>query len=522
MKKKILWVDDEISAFSAHISYLEKEGYSVVTETNGDDAVETFTNESVDLVLLDQNMPGMSGIDTLAAMKRLKSSVPIVMVTKNEDTDTVKSAFGNMADGFIVKPCNIPQLSATVIMTLDKKSIVEQTVVEGFNRDYGRLSQEVGLCRTFDEWKSLYAKIVEWELKLPNDSVGMLLDLKTEANAQFCKFVKNNYLSWVGAERSSDAPHTSDRLLSDVVKPCLMKGEKVALVVIDNFRLDQWEVIRPDLEKDFDIKTDAYCSILPTSTAFSRNAIFSGLLPADIKKLYPQYWVDDASEAHNMNEFERELLADYFKRQRLNRTNSYYKVLTNSSAENYIKGFAGSKGHPGYKSNDLNALVFNFADALSHLLTANQTVKDLAPDDSAYRNLTRLWFVNGVMHKVLLLLRDNGFKIILTTDHGTIRVHKPIEVAGPNLNSNPRYKAGIKLKYKEKEVFALQGKDIQRAGLPIRSIADEYIFAPEDGFFVYNNNKKGDIIDEFSDSLQHGGVSMEEMILPLVTLSKKE
>lgn len=522
MKKRILWVDDEISAFSAHLRYLEKEGYSVTTETNGDDAIDTFTHQAVDLVLLDQNMPGMSGLDTLAEIKRLKPNVPVVMVTKNEDQDTIKSAFGKLADGFIVKPCNIPQLSATVIMALEKKSIVEQAIVDAFNGQYATLSQEPGLCRTFDDWKNLYAKIVEWELKLPADRADMIMTIKSEANVLWGKFVKNNYLSWVGPDRAADAPHTSDRLLSDVVKPCLIKGEKVALVVIDNFRFDQWEAIRPDMEPDFDIKTDAYCSILPTSTVYSRNSIFSGLLPADIKRLCPQYWSDQAPEGRNMNDHERELLDDYFTRQRLNRTHSYYKVLTNESAENYIKGFAGSKGHAGYKTNDLNALVFNFADALSHLLTANQTVKDLAPDDAAYRTLTRLWFVGGVMRKVLLLLRDNGYKIILTTDHGTLRVKRPVDMAGPNLNSNPRFKVGTMLKYKERDVFALRGKEVQKAGLPAKSMIDEYAFAIDDGFFVYNNSKRNEVVDEIGGSLQHGGISMEEMILPLVTLTKKD
>lgn len=518
-QKRILWADDEIEILKPLVLFLESMGHEVETVTNGDDALEAFSRADFDLVLLDENMPGRSGLDVLVEMKRARAGVPMVMVTKSEEQDTMRTALGARVDDFLVKPVSLPQLRVCVTKIFEQRDLVERQVCEQFQRAYAGLTMRIGECRSFDDWASLYRDIVGWELRLPGEMGAMLLQLKEAANQSFCKFVARDYVSWFAPGAGKAAPLFSHRLLSEVVKPALRAGDKVALVVIDNFRLDQWEVIRPFLEADFHIETGVYCSILPTATQYARNAIFAGMLPADIRKNYPDFWRDEADDEDALNKNERELLADYFKRQRMDIENSYYKVGSNESGEDYIRGFAGSRNHKGYRNNRLNALVFNFVDALSHACTGNRTLKDLVPDDAAYRKVTRQWFLDGMMRRILLLLKDNGFKIFLTTDHGTLRVNTPLDVVGPaNLNRNLRYKVGKSLKYDPKRVLEiLEPRTMAQVGLPTSSVAAQYVFALNDGYFVYRNNR-GEYVEKFADSFQHGGVSMEEMILPLVTL----
>ncbi len=520
MPKKIIWVDDEIDALRPLVLSLENDGYEVTTLTNGLDAINVFKSDYFDLVLLDENMPGMNGFDTLLEMKKITDSVPMVMITKSERQDTMENAWANQVADFLVKPVSIAQLRAMMTKIFRKRELEEARIVEQFRQDYNNISQKIGFCKSFADWVNLYSEIVSWEVKLPEGDLDMLRLLKKDANTAFGKFVKANYLSWF-TDKKDEAPLFSHRILSEVIKPELKAGGKIAFVVIDNFRLDQWRVIRPILEQDFRVKSDICCSILPTSTQFSRNAIFSGLLPADIIKLHPEFWMSDV-DGESVNQFERELLADYFKRQRLDVENSYYKVGSNDSGEDYIRGFSGSKNHRGYANNQLNALVFSFVDALSHACTDNRTISELIPDDKAYRKITRQWFADGVMIRILRLLGEKGFKIILTTDHGAIRVDHPVDIAGPSgLNRNLRFKVGKNLNYNSKEVFEVaNSREIDFVGLPKTSVADRYVFALNDDYFVYKNNRN-EYVERYADSFQHGGVSMEEMILPLVTLEAK-
>ncbi len=520
--KRILWADDEIDILKPHVMALQAKGFDVVSVTNGDDALAEFDAQEFNLVLLDENMPGKSGIDVLRQMKQKRDSVPMVMVTKNEKADTMDSALGAQVDDFLVKPVNISQLLACVTKVFRQKELVEQSRRAEFLGNYQTLTAQMSECASFKDWTELYHRLVGWELKLPEEFVPMLLQLKADANAQFSKFIMRNYMSWFSGPSGGETPLFSHRIMSEVVKPAIVAGDKVALVVIDNFRMDQWEVLRPILEEDFVIKTQAYCSILPTSTQYSRNAIFSGLLPADIKKMHPDYWVESDDDEESRNNNERELLDDYFKRQRMAVDNSYYKVGSNQSGEEYISGFGGSKRHRGYKNNQLNALVFSFVDVLSHARTSSHTLQDLIPNDAAYRSVTRSWFLHGMMHRILLLLKDNGFKIIMTTDHGSIRVGEPVDISGPrDINHNLRFKFGKSLAYDSKRVFEINGvKDLEAVGLPASNITSQYVFAINDDYFVYKNNRS-EYVDKFSDSFQHGGISMEEMILPLATLTPR-
>ena len=517
--KNILWADDEIELLQPYVIYLEKTlGHSVTTVANGSDAIEEFVSKDFDLIVLDEQMPGMNGLDVLKRMKDIRPETPVVMMTKSEAVETMQTAIGRLVDDYLVKPVNLAQMTVCLKKIFEKQALVADSTQQQFLQEYGQMSQQIGQCTTWDDWATLYRKIVTWELRLEdNRAIGdTLVALKEEANTSFAKFVEKNYMSWVtDKEHRGDGPLMSHQLLSHVIKPLIKAKEKVALIVIDNFRLDQWEVIRPQLAGDFSIRTELYSSIVPTATQFARNSIFSGLLPGEIKKLLPELWIDQSDNEDSLNANERELLSNYFERQRMSGVRSaYYKVNFSDSGENIIKKFGG------YEKNDLNALVYNFVDMLSHACTDNRTLKELIPTDSAYRNITRQWFLNGTLHEMLNLLRKKGFKIILTTDHGTIRVGRPIEVKGlKSLNTNIRYKTGKMMSYNPKEVYEM--KNPSEAGLPLAGAGVPYIFATSDKFFVYPNNRN-EYIHVYDDSFQHGGVSMEEMILPLVTLVGKK
>ncbi len=514
--RKILWTDDEIEMLKPYIIFLQEQGYDVESVTNGADALTRFAEEDYDMVILDENMPGMRGLDVLVEMKKNKPNVPVVMMTKSEALDTMKSAFGSQIDDYLVKPVSLNSMLISLTRIFESKKLVADNLQRNYLSEYQSLAMRISECRTFADWSQLYKRIVYWELALEGNKemVATQQGLKQEANSGFAKFIQKNYLNWIKSPQATDSPLLSHRILSEKVKPLIKEGKKVALVVIDNFRFDQWEVLYPLLADDFKITTDTYCAILPTATQFARNAIFSGLLPADIKKLVPKYWVDEAENEESLNQYERELLSDYFERQRMSSIKcAYYKVGSNESGQNLIKKFGG------YEKNNLNAIVYNFIDMLSHARSDDRTIKDLIPDDAAYRSVTRSWFTHGTLNTMLDLLRRKGFTIILTTDHGTIRVSKPIEITGTkSINSNMRYKTDKLLKYDARSVFVIERP--QDAGIPTVGISTPYIFAQNDDFFVYPNNKN-EYVKIYNDSFQHGGISMEEMILPLITLEDK-
>ncbi len=518
--KRILWADDEINLLKPLVIFLEGDGNEVVTVTNGLDCLEKIKEENFDLVILDEQMPGMTGLDVLKKVKDLKPWVNVMMMTKSDDPATMDKAYGNLTQDYLVKPVNLGQLRSSVKRIVDRESIEEKVKCEAFLSENGALSLQISQCRSFDEWSQLYGRIVYWELQLESlKEMGSVvsdavLDLKREANISFCKFITKNYENWLSAKPGdSNVPLLSHRLLSDYVKPALRSGEKIGLIVIDNFRLDQWETLRPLLECEFKVSSRTYCSILPTATQYSRNAIFSGLLPLEIKKINPQMWVDDNDDEEALNAYEREMLADYFTRQRLPKQNSYYKVGSNTSGEEYIKKFGG------YQKNDLNAIVYNFVDELSHLGTSTRPVRDLISTDAGYRKLTKQWFETGTLKDIIRLFITNGYKVVLTTDHGTIRVKEPVDITGPKeINSNLRYKVARSMQYDDREVFSVTHPE--KIGLPSPSVSCSFVFAQNRDFFVYPNNRN-EHVRKYSGSLQHGGISLEEMILPLVTISAK-
>lgn len=521
-KNRILWIDDEImTEFSVMVRVLETH-YEVFTAVSGDEGLEIFRQTPCDCVILDHEMVGMSGIDVLKELKGVRRHVPVVMLTKNPEFATYKSAHGYGVDKFVRKPVDPEQLMFDIDNLIEPNKVRSETVMRESGQLCAKLMGRIDECRTFADWAQLYRQIIDKELEAVeldlSDTASSFAQVREAANSTFAKRVKDNYENWFSDKPNDTKPEIfSHQILSQMVKPLLKNNEKVALVVIDNFRLDQWLLCASELSSDFNIKTDLYCSILPAATQFSRNAIFSGLLPSMIKKLHPEFWVQSDKSEESLNKFERELLQDYFDRQKLNKKCSYYKVgLGEESASNYIKKFNG------YKNNDLNAVVFSFVDALSHKASEDNVAKQLAQSDAAYRDVTRSWFKFSQLKDILDLFKDNGYKIILTTDHGTIRVSKPVTISGTrDINSNYRFKVDKNLIIDNKDLKKLLLIDKpETVGLTTSSPSDKYVFATNDDFFVYPNNKN-EFVGQFEGSLQHGGISLEEMVLPLVTLTKK-
>lgn len=521
-KRRILWIDDEINSFGSLVKILE-EDYEVATAASGADGLEQFDSATFDLVILDEQMPGMDGIAVLRELKERKQSIPVIMLTQSEDNKMAKTAVGLGIDEFKSKPAKAIELMTSIQRLLDQKAMMTDQMRQACNSLYMKVSSGIADCRTFADWAELYKQIVEKEVAAEEMSASDIAELyaqiREEANHTFSKFVKDNYESWFSGKPSDTKPAIfSHQILTQVVKPHLAAGEKIALVVIDNFRLDQWVLFSKLLEEEYNIDTNLYCSILPTATQFSRNAIFAGKLPQLIKKETPQFWVDNSDNEEKLNGYERDLLSFYFARQWPNKKCSYYKVgLGEESGENYIKKFGG------YKDNDLNAVVFSFVDALSHAAASNSVNRKLLSTDASYRSVTLSWLKHDVIKPIFDIFAANGYKIILTTDHGTIKASKPVDVTGTkDINSNMRYKVDKNIVIKDKAALK-KVLDISKPGnigLPTQNPSDRFIFATNDDFFVYPNDRN-DFVSKFQGSFQHGGISLEEMILPLVTITKK-
>ena len=537
---KILWVDDEIELLKAHILFLQKKGYEVVTVSNGTDAVEECQRQSFDLVMLDEMMPGLTGLETLQRIKQITPATPVVMCTKSEEENIMDQAIGSKIADYLIKPVNPMQILLTLKKNIHKREIVAEVTQTGYQQNFMDIAQQIQECRTFDDWVEVYRRLVHWELELSSADSAMteiLSTQKEEANIGFAKFVKQNYLEWV-ASRNNTATQSFDQgamrtgrhtppaegpgefppLLSpDIFKrrvfPLLDQGQQVFLIVIDNFRYDQWRMIAQEIGDLFEAQEELYMSILPTATQYARNAIFSGLMPDQIARMFPDLWVDeDEEEGKNLNE--GPLIGTQIERFRRHDTYSYHKINTSQDAERFLAQL------PSLRQNSLNVVVFNFIDMLSHARTESKMVRELANNESAYRSITLSWFRHSAMAEVLKQLATSDYKVLVTTDHGSIRVSRPSKIIGDrNTNTNLRYKLGKNLNYNPREVFVI--KEPQRAHLPAPNLSTSYVFATGDAFFAYPNNYNY-YVAYYRDTFQHGGISMEEMLVPLVALTPKK
>lgn len=514
MAYRLLWADDEIELLNAHIIFLQGKGYEVTKVTNGPDAIEACRREAFDLILLDENMPGLTGLETLTTIKELHPATPVVMVTKSEEEDIMEQAIGSKIADYLIKPVNPHQILLALKKNIHSREIVAEKANSAYQQNFGRLSMQISDARSIEEWQDVYRKIVYWELELENADVQMremLKSQKEEANSMFGRFVKKNYMEWMASARE-ERPLMSNDLFRDRIFPLLDNGEKVFFIIIDNFRYDQWRVLAEEIGSDFAIEEELYTSILPTATQYARNAIFSGLMPRQIKDMFPDLWVDEEDEeGKNLNE--EELISTQIARYRRKDTFSYSKVLTSAAADKYVDSVNA------LAKNDVNVLVINFIDMLSHARTESLMVRELAANEAAYRSITLSWLRHSAIKRLFSYLADNKYTVVITTDHGSIQVDTPTKVVGDkNTNTNLRYKLGKALNYSGKDVFEI--KEPAKAFLPAPNLSTSYIFATGSNFFAYPNNYNY-YVQYYKDTFQHGGISMEEMLIPLIKLKPK-
>lgn len=510
--ERILWADDEIDLLKPHILFLKNKGYDVVTVTGGRDVLDMLDREKFDLIMLDENMPGISGLETLSRINQTHPDIPVIMITKSEEENIMNQAIGNQISDYLIKPVNPMQILLSLKKNLHSTELVAQQATSSYQQDFGRLSMQINNAATMEEWMEVYRQLVFWELKLTETDSGMgemLLLQKRDANSGFCKFVKRNYQEWLESE---DGPLLSPHIFKRRVFPLLDAGEKVFFILIDNFRLDQWRVVQPLLSEFFDVSEDLYTTILPTSTQYARNSIFAGLMPLQIATMFPQYWVD-VDEDEGLNVHEDKLIQTQLDRYRRRDKFSYTKLNDSSAGEKFLQRINELKDIP------LNVLVLNFIDMLSHARTESKMIRELANNDAAYRSLTESWFRHSSAIDIFRRIAEMGFKVIVTTDHGTIRVDNPIKVVGDrNTNTNLRYKVGKNLNYNPRQVYEMHNP--KKFGLPAPNISSEFIFATNEDFFSYPNNYNY-YVQYYTGTFQHGGISMQEMLVPLVTMTPK-
>lgn len=515
-KIKILWADDEIDLLRPYIIFLNEKGYQVETANNGNDALDLISNNNFDIVFLDENMPGLSGLETLLRIKNIKPDVPVVMITKNEAEEIMEEAIGSKIADYLIKPVNPNQILLSVKKNLEHRRLISEKTTQNYQQEFRQIGMRLSDRLNWEEWAEVYKKIVFWELELENSADKGMYDIlkmqKAEANAQFGKFIENNYIDWL--KNNDSAPLMSHHLLRKKLFPVVDNSDvPVFFILIDNLRYDQWKVIQPLLTEYFTVLEDeTFCSILPTATQYARNAIFAGMMPSDIEKRFPTMWVND-DEDGGKNNFEEDFLADHLKRVQKTYKFSYTKVTNIDAGKQLVDHI------PNLYQNKLNVIVYNFVDMLSHARTDMQVIRELAEDEKAYRSITKSWFTHSPLLEALKRMSEKPCKVVIATDHGTIKVNEPSKIVGDkNTNTNLRYKVGKSLNYEKRDVMEV--KNPADAMLPKLNMSTSYVFIKGDKFFAYPNNYNY-YVNFYRDTFQHGGISPEEMIIPVITLKSK-
>ena len=512
---KVLWVDDEVHFLKPHILFLENRNYNVTICQSGTEALEEIRNQNFDIVLLDENMPGLSGLETLSEIKEFQASLPVVMITKSEEEYIMEEAIGSKIADYLIKPVNPNQILLSLKKNLDHSRLISAKTTSNYQQEFRKIAMDLSMVNSYQEWADLYQKLVYWELELEGiEDSGMfeiLESQKVEANTQFCKFIDKNYPNWFDSKQ--DAPTMSHTLFRDKVVPHIKNSKSTLLIVIDNLRYDQWKAIEPFIAASYKkTSEEMYFGILPSATQYARNAIFSGLMPSDMENLHPDLWLNDTDEG-GKNLYEKEFLEAQLKRLGLKLNWSYTKISSLKQGKRFVENF---KSH---KDEDLTTVVYNFVDILSHSKTEMEVIKELASTDKAYRSLTQSWFKNSPLMAIIQQASQLGFKLLITTDHGTINVKNPSKVIGDKQTSlNLRYKTGRSLTYDQKDVIV--AKNPKNIHLPAINMSSSFIFAKSDMFFAYPNNYNH-YVGYFRNTYQHGGVSLEEMIIPFASLDPR-
>ncbi|HJH60599.1 MAG TPA: PglZ domain-containing protein [Bacteroidetes bacterium] len=516
-KTVILWADDEIELLKPHILFLEKKGYEVVTTNNGSDAVELVKERHFDIVFLDEQMPGISGVETLEEIKKEYPNLPVVMITKSEEERIMEEAIGSNIADYLIKPVNPNQILLSLKRNLENRKLVDEKSTSKYQQEFRKIGMNLNNDLDYEEWIDVYKNLTRWELELQksaDESIKEILAMqKQEANNLFSRYVERNYIQWV-QPNTANKPVLSHTLVKNKILPRLTDDDNPLFVIlIDNLRYDQWKAIQPLIEVDFRVEADdIYYSILPTTTQYARNSIFAGLMPLEIRRRYPKYWVDEEDEG-TKNQFENELLGEQLRRYGKNVRYSYNKVLNLAAGKKLFEQM------PNLMQYKLNVIVYNFVDMLSHARTEMEIIRELASDEEAYRSLMLSWFEHSSLYDMIRFIAQKKCDLIITTDHGSVCVKNPVKILGDKaVNTNLRYKYGRSLKYNAKEVFEI--KDPEKIYLPRINVSTSYVFAHSNDFFAYPNNYNY-YVNYYRNTFQHGGISMNEILVPVTFLKSK-
>jgi DNA-binding response OmpR family regulator len=520
-RNKILWVDDEIELLRSHIIFLNEKGYEVATVTNGEDAIDEVKNKQFDLIFLDEMMAGIGGLETLAQIKEINPNIPVVMITKSEAESLMHDAIGSKISDYLIKPVLPSQVLMVCKKILESKKISGEYVAKDYLNDFNEISRQLLMDPDYNDWIEIYLKLTNWDMELDeHPEVGLrqtLTEQKKECNQEFSKFVEKNYKSWINSSGSEDAPRLTTQITEKYVFPHLSKSAgPIFYFVIDCLRLDQWLVMEKHLTELFNIQKDYYYSILPTATPYSRNSLFAGLFPSEIEKYYPDLWGTMSDDENSMNKYEKELLQNLLNRKKISLSNElkYVKIIDPEVGRSFEQNVLS------HRKTHFMAVVVNFLDMIAHGRSDSDILKEIAPDESAYRSLTNSWFQHSsLLNTFRAIATIPNAKIVVTTDHGSIRTLRGAKVLGDREASpNLRFKFGRNLKVDEKHaIFIKNPLDYK---LPKRGLTINYIISKEDFYFVYPTDYHK-YLSHYKDSFQHGGISLEEMILPVITMESK-
>ena len=514
-KTTILWADDEIDLLKPHIMFLEDKGYNVIAVTSGDEALDELSHHVVDIVFLDENMPGLTGLDTLSIIKSKHPMVPVVMITKSEEEHIMDEALGGKISDYLIKPVKPNQILLTVKKHTEGKRLADQKSIQNYQQNFRNISMELMNPLSAEGWVDIYKRLVQWDLELSKtedrNTHEILYSQRAEANQLFCRFYEQNYEDWLNSR--AEKPLMSPTVLKEKLFPLLKDDKPTFLIVIDNFRFDQWKYTQHTIETLFHTEEECvYYSILPTTTQYARNALFSGLMPSEIEKKYPQYWINETEEG-NKNQYENELLDENLRRYGFNIKHSYHKVLNATFGKKLIESI------PRMLQNKLTVVIYNFIDMLSHARTELDIIRELAENEQSYRSLTLSWLEHSPLMDFLKRIAEEDVNLVITTDHGSVKINNPVKVKGDkDVSVNLRYKVGRLLDYNPKQVYEV--KDASKIFLPKLYVTSPYIFAHRNDFFAYPNNYN-QYVQYYMNTFQHGGISMEENLVPFIILKKR-